>query len=253
MNNNADKPLQGKTAIVTGASSGIGNATATALAERGANIVATARRTDRLTQLTTRLKELGVDARASTCDITDLGSVRSTIEEAIDHFGHIDILINNAGYMPNAPVTQGKIEDWKQMVDVNINGVLHATHTLLPHLVKQGHGHIVNISSVAGRRVFPTGAVYCGTKHFVHAFSEGLRAETAKLGIRVTIIAPGLVDTELFDHLPDDDAKQRLKNAAETMRFLEPRDIANACAYALTQPEHVAINEVLVRPAAQEN
>jgi NADP-dependent 3-hydroxy acid dehydrogenase YdfG len=179
--------------------------------------------------------------------------VAAMVDEAVSVFGPVDILINNAGVMPLSPVEALREDDWAQMVDVNINGVLHCTAACLPHITREGAGgHIVNISSVAGRRVFPNAAVYCGTKFFVHAFSEGLRAELFKKGVRVTVVAPGIVETELQDHIPDEALKAAFFERTKAVRKLQARDVANAIAYAIESPEHVNVNEVLIRPTDQE-
>lgn len=242
-----DRPV----ALVTGASSGIGEATAKLLAGAGYTVMVTARRADRLEALVGEIEQAGGHARAFVCDITDPGSVHSMVDEVLAHSNRLDALINNAGVMPLETIDSASLDNWRLMVDVNINGVLSATHAALPHFVSRGAGHIVNISSTAGRRVFPRGAVYCGTKFFVHAFSEGMRGELASNGIRVTIVAPGLVRTELHSHIPDPDARERLKGA--DFEWLHPEDVGRAVVYALEQPEHVSVNEVLVRPSRQEN
>lgn len=241
-----DRPV----ALVTGASSGIGEATAKHLANAGYTVMVTARRADRLNELVSAIESENGSAKPFVCDITDPGSVHSMIDEVLSFSNRLDVLINNAGVMPLEPVASSTLDNWRQMVDVNINGVLYATHAVLPHFTAKNSGHIVNVSSVAGRRVFPRGAVYCGTKFFVHAFSEGLRAELSQQGIRVTIVAPGLVRTELHSHIPDEAAKERLKNA--TFDWLTPDDIARAVVYAVEQPDHVSVNEVLIRPSMQE-
>jgi NADP-dependent 3-hydroxy acid dehydrogenase YdfG len=241
--------LADRVALITGASSGIGRATALELARAGMRTVLTARRADRLEELAREIREAGSDTRTLVCDISDRGSVLSMAEEAVDSFGHVDALVNNAGVMPNAPIRESRLDDWEAMVDVNIKGVLYTTHAMLGEIVKRT-GHVINVGSVAGRRVFPGGAVYCGTKHFVHAFSEGLRNELTGTGVRVTIIAPGLVKTELQSHIPHEASKERMKKA--TFEWLHAEDIARAIRYALEQPAHVDINEILVRPTDQE-
>jgi len=190
-------------------------------------------------------------AGACGCAVPDAGAGPSGLAESLAPPNRRAALINNGGVMPLGPIDGASLDNWRLMVDVNINGVLSATHAALPHFVSRGAGHIVNISSTAGRRVFPRGAVYCGTKFFVHAFSEGMRGELASKGIRVTIVAPGLVRTELHSHIPDPDARERLKGA--DFEWLHPEDVGRAVVYALEQPEHVSVNEVLVRPSRQEN
>jgi NADP-dependent 3-hydroxy acid dehydrogenase YdfG len=247
--------LANKVVIVTGASSGIGEATAKLLGAKGARVVLAARRADKLRYIEQDITGNGGGGKALAveCDVTDRKSVAAMVDEAVSVFGPVDILINNAGVMPLSPIEALREDDWAQMVDVNINGVLHCTAACLPHLTRDGAGgHIVNISSVAGRRVFPNAAVYCGTKFFVHAFSEGLRAELFKKGVRVTVVAPGIVETELQDHIPDEALKSAFFERTKAMRKLRAQDIANAIAYAVESPEHVSVNEVLIRPTDQE-
>ncbi len=241
----------GRVVIVTGASSGIGEATARMLAAHGDSVVAVARRGDRLRELAEAIRAAGGDARALSGDVTDRGSVDSIVNETIDHYGRIDVLVNNAGVMPLAGVAKAKLDDWEAMVDVNVKGVLFCTHAVLPHMLRSGSGHVVNVSSIAGRRVFPQGAVYCGTKFFVHAFSEGLRSELAEQNIRVTIIAPGLVKTELQGHVADPEIKARLD--ALELEWLTSEDVARGIVYALEQPAHVSVNEIVIRPTEQSN
>ncbi|MGP1309513.1 MAG: SDR family oxidoreductase [Phycisphaerales bacterium] len=251
--------LANKVVIVTGASSGIGEAAATLLARKGAKVVLAARRVDRLRQLERDLTGNGRGGRALAveCDVTSRESVRAMVDEAASVFGPVDVLVNNAGVMPLSPIEALREGDWAQMVDVNINGVLNCTAACLPHMTREADGaprggHIVNVSSVAGRRVFPSAAVYCGTKFFVHAFSEGLRAELCKKGVRVTIVAPGIVETELQRHIPDEELKTAFFERTKAMRKLKADDIANAICYAVESPSHVSVSEVLIRPTDQE-
>lgn len=251
--------LANKVVIVTGASSGIGEATARLLGEKGAKVVLAARRADKLRYIEQDITGNGGGGRALAveCDVADRASVSSMVDEAVGVFGPVDILINNAGVMPLSPIEALREDDWARMVDVNINGVLNCTAACLPHMTKEKDGaprggHIVNISSVAGRRVFPNAAVYCGTKFFVHAFSEGLRAELFKKGVRVTVVAPGIVETELQQHIPDEALKAAFFERTKAMRKLRAQDIANAIVYAIESPEHVNVNEVLIRPTDQE-
>lgn len=251
--------LATKVAIVTGASSGIGEATARLLAQKGARVVLVARRAERLRHIEHEITGNGAAGRALAveCDITDRDSVRAMVNTAVATFGPVDILVNNAGVMPLSPLEALREDDWAQMVDVNINAVLHCTAACLPHMTREVEGkvrggHIVNISSVAGRRVFPNAAVYCGTKFFVHAFSEGLRAELFSKGIRVTVVAPGIVETELQTHIPDEALRDAFFERTKTMRKLKAEDIARAILYAIESPAHVNVNEVLIRPTDQE-
>lgn len=250
--------IKGQTAVVTGASSGIGRATALRLAGDGANIVVTARRRDRLDALVKEIQDTAdVKAIAVQCDVTDRAQVDAVADAAKNEFGSIDILINNAGIMPLSPVAKRRYDEWDQMIDVNIKGLLYAIGAVLPTMIEQNAGHIVNVSSVAGRNVFPAGAVYCGTKHAVHAISEGLRCELAQMknagsGVRVTIIAPGVVATELQDGIKDQETRDQLGSYIDAIdKVLQSEDIAESIAYAVNTPHHVSVNEILVRPTTQ--
>ena len=250
--------LDDKVAIITGASSGIGEATALELAKRRVKVVLTARRADRLEALSEKIVSEGGQAIALPCDIANREQVRAMIEKTQAAFGRIDILINNAGIMPNAPLAKCRMDDWDDMIDVNIKGLLYGIGFVLPIMLAQKTGHIINVSSVAGRKVFPSGVVYCATKHAVHAISEGLRYELAEQSaedgntIRVTTIAPGVVDTELPDSIRDDASREGFKGYVKSLRDpLTSEDIASAILYVLETPPRVGINEVLVRPTAQ--
>ena len=243
--------LDDKVAIVTGASSGIGAATARALAAEGAAVVLAARRKDRLEALKEEI-EGGGRALVVETDVTSRADVRRLADETKEAFGRIDLLVNNAGLMPLSYVKNLHVDEWEQMVDVNIKGVLFATAAVIPTMLEQGSGHVVNVSSVAGRRAFVGGAVYAATKFAVRAFSDGVRLELApKHHIRVTTIEPGAVATELTDHTTDEELKEATKERFESMRILESEDIARAILYAVTAPPHVNINEVLVMPTEQ--
>lgn len=244
--------LSGKHVILTGASSGIGEATAEALAERGARVAACARRSDRLADLAARCARLPGKVLPLACDVRDARSVREMTAQARAAFGPVDALVNNAGVMPLSFMDKCLEDQWHETVSVNVSGVLRCLAAVLPEMVARRSGHVVNVSSVAGRRVFPGAAVYCGTKAFVHAVSEGLRSEMVKHNVRVTIIAPGLVRTELQSHTTDPDIVERMKNRPP-MRWLEASDIAREIVSALERPEHVCVNEVLIRPTDQEN
>jgi len=250
--------LSDQVAVITGASSGIGEATAAALAEHGAKVVVSARRRERLEALVGRIADAGGEALAVGCDVTDRGQVQAMVERAMEAFGRIDILVSNAGVMPLAPMARCRVEDWESMVDVNVKGLLYGIGAVLPIMIGQKSGHIVNVSSTAGRRTFPNGAVYCGTKHAVHAISEGLRHEITALGqedgsrIRVTIIAPGAVVTELLDSITDDETRAMFERWRDELRDpLRSDDVAEAIVYAVTAPGHVNVNEILVRPTGQ--
>jgi NADP-dependent 3-hydroxy acid dehydrogenase YdfG len=240
--------LDGKVAVVTGASSGIGEATVRALAAEGAAVVAGARRKERLDGL---VEEVGRKAIAIECDVTDESQAHNLVQRAVEEYGRIDILVNNAGVMLLSTVGKGLSDQWRQMFEVNVMGLLYATDAAIGHMKEQGSGHLVNISSVAGRKVTrDSSGVYAGTKHAVNAISEGLRQELLENNVRVTIVGPGAVDTELPDHITDEDAREGLSGLLKLER-LQAEDIADAIVYAVTQPERVSVNEILIRPTQQ--
>ena len=244
--------LQGKVALVTGASSGIGEATALALAQEGAMVVAAARRSDRLAALVKRIEERGGQAIALVLDVGEEAQVREVIRRAHDRWGRLDILINNAGVMLLGQIEGANVHDWWRMVNINLLGLMYATHEAIPLMKTQGGGHIVNISSVAGRIVREGSAVYNATKWGVGAFSEALRQEVYKDHIRVTVIEPGAVATELQEHITDPKAKEETQEWIQAIRPLQSEDIAAAILYAVTQPLHVSVNEILIRPTDQD-
>jgi len=246
--------LLGKTAWITGASSGIGQATARLLAGEGADLVISARRDDRLQQLADEIRPLGRKVTVATADVSDRQAMQAA-GELISSLGGVDILINNAGTMPISPIINGRVDEWEQMIDTNIKGVLYAIHAVYPGMAERKQGHIVNISSVAARLTYPSAGVYAGTKHAVRAISDTLRKEAIRYGVRVTDIQPGSVDTELPDSIVHDKIRAAVKENmyAEGMPNLQPEDIANAILYALTQPAHVDVSELLIRPLVQEN
>jgi len=244
------RELSGKVAAVTGASSGIGEATAVALAEAGAKVALGARRKDRLDALCERIGEA---ALAVEVDVADESQARKFVETAHSELGGLDILVNNAGVMLLGPVEGADTEEWRRMVNVNLLGLLYCTHAALPLMREGGGGHVVNVSSVAGRTAAAGSAVYNLTKWGVTAFSEALRQEALHSGIRVTCVEPGFVGTELQGH----NKNPVVLDAIEKMRdqiggVLTSEDIANAVLYAISQPGHVSINEVLVRPTGQQ-
>lgn len=244
--------LQNKIAVITGASSGIGYATALALSKAGAKVAIGARRTERLTELEEQIRKNGGEVFSQKIDVTKNDQCKSFIENIIKKWGSVDILVNNAGLMPLSFIKKLKISEWDQMVDVNIKGVMYCTAAVVPHMLEKKSGHIVNISSVAGRVVFPAGSIYCGTKHFVTAFSEGLRQELSiRSNIRITCIEPGVVATELTNTITDESLQAFVDNTKK-MQALQADDIANAIVYAVESPLHVNVNEILIRPTTQE-
>lgn len=244
--------LQGKIALVTGASSGIGAATARKLAAAGAKVGLAARRVDRLEALVAQIESAGGTAQAVRMDVVDRASVDAGVGALVEHFGGLDIVFNNAGLMPLSDVDALKVDEWHRMVDVNVKGLLNSTAATLPHLIARGGGHIVNTSSIAGRKVFPGLAVYCATKHAVSAFTEGLRLEVGKKHrIRVTSIQPGAVDTELFTHISDGGYREQMEGLREQMAFLSGEDIADTVLFALQAPPHVDVAELFVLPTDQ--
>jgi NADP-dependent 3-hydroxy acid dehydrogenase YdfG len=241
--------LEGKVAAITGASSGIGEATAVALSEAGAKVSLAARRKDRIDALAERI---GENALAIETDIGHEDQAREFVQRTKDELGGFDILINNAGVMLLGPLLMQDGDDWRTMVDVNILGLIYCSHAGLAIMAEQQSGHIVNISSVAGRRAMAGAAVYNFTKFGVTGFSEALRQEAARANVRVTCVEPGFVDTELQGHNTNPMVVEATKKAREEIgKVLEAEDIAQAILYAVSQPEHVAINEVLVRPTTQ--
>jgi NADP-dependent 3-hydroxy acid dehydrogenase YdfG len=240
--------IEGKIVVITGASSGLGEATARHLAALGAKLVLGARRIDRLQAL---IDELGNGAAAVQTDVTDREQVRHLINGAVAAHGRIDVLINNAGLMPQSLLEKGLIDDWDRMIDVNIKGVLYGIAAALPHMTRQKSGHIINVSSVAGHKVRPGSAVYAATKAAVLMLSEGLRQEVKSYGIRTTVISPGAVASELPASVTDADTAQRIRQFYDA--YAIPADsFARVVAFALSQPDDVDINEILYRPTAQE-
>jgi len=245
--------IQNKTVIITGASSGIGEATALKLSKEGANVVLTARREDRLKKLKTKIEKGGGKALVVTGDVTNKNDWQHLQKETKDTFGSIDVLINNAGLMPLSYVKNFHTDEWDTMVDVNIKGVLNGVSAVLPTMIEQKEGHIINISSVAAYKYFPGGAVYCATKSAVKMFSEGLRQELAPTyGINVTSIEPGAVDTELTETITDKELMEDMQEVMGDVQPLEPNDIADAIFYALSQPGRTNINDVYIMPTTQK-
>jgi NADP-dependent 3-hydroxy acid dehydrogenase YdfG len=244
--------LQGRVCVVTGASSGIGEATALRLARAGAAVALAARRAERLTALVGRIESDGGSALAVPTDVADEDQARALIERAKSELGSVDVLVNNAGVMLVGPVDGADTTDWRRMVDINVMGLLYCTHAALPVMREQGSGHIVNVSSVAGRTAIAGAAVYNATKWGVCGFSEALRQEVLHAGVRVTLVEPGVVSTELPEHITHEGAKQIVERMHADMKApLMPEDIAESIHYAVSQPPHVSVNEVLVRPTEQ--
>ena len=242
--------IEGKVVVITGASSGLGESTARHLAELGATVVLGARRVDRIDALVRELTANGQPALAVQTDVTDRVQVQRLVDAAIARFGRIDVMINNAGLMPHSPLERLKIDDWDRMIDVNLKGVLYGIAAALPPMQAQKSGHIINVSSVAGHKVRPGGAVYSATKHAVRALSEGLRQEVKPYNIRTTVISPGAVDTELPNSITEPDVAANMRKIYEVA---VPADaFARAVAYAMGQPDDIDINEILFRPTKQE-
>ena len=241
--------IEGKVVVITGASSGLGEAAARHLAAAGAKVVLGARRLDRLQALAA---ELGLaEGAALRTDVTDVGQVRGLADRAVALHGRLDVLINNAGLMPQSPLDRLKIDEWDRMIDVNIKGVLYGIAAALPYMKAQKSGHIINVSSVAGHKVRAGGAVYSATKHAVRVISEALRQEVKPFNIRTTIISPGAVDTELPDTVSDPDIAANIRAMYDQVAI--PADsFARVVAFAMSQPDEVDINEILYRPTAQE-
>ena len=245
-------------AIVTGASSGIGYATSLALSKRGVRVAVGARRQDRLQRLENQIlnnrdgqgyQEIFMQKKL---DVTSKLDCDSFVDAVIRKWGRIDILVNNAGLMPLSYFKNCKVKEWEQMIDVNIRGVLYCTSAVIPYMIDKKSGHIVNVSSVAGRIVFAGGSIYCATKHAITAFSEGLRKELSpEYNIRVTCVEPGAVATELLETITDESMSEFIEGS-KNMERLQSEDIASAILYAIQAPNHVNVNEILISPTAQE-
>ncbi|RAZ66670.1 SDR family oxidoreductase [Planococcus maitriensis] len=241
---------QKNTAIVTGASSGIGQATAKELAAKGYHVMLAARREERLVELKKEIEAEGGNADYKVTDVTSVDDMKSLAQETLEKTGRIDVFVNNAGLMPLSFMNKLKIDEWDKMVDVNIKGVLYGIAAVLPIMEQQESGHILNVSSVAGHQVSKGSAVYSGTKYAVRAISDGLRQEIdPSHEIRVTIVSPGAVETELTNTITDEDVLEAFKGTS--MEMLKAHDIAKAIAYAVEQPPHVDVNEILIRPRQQ--
>nr|WP_240725221.1 SDR family oxidoreductase [Haliea sp. SAOS-164] len=242
--------VKDKIIVITGASSGNGEAAARHLAERGAVVVLAARREDRINALRDELIAAGYRAQALPTDVADKVQVRQTVDAVVEEYGRIDVIINNAGVMPLAPLEQLKTDEWDHMIDVNLKGTLYGIAAALPHMQRQKSGHIINVSSVYGHKMGPDATVYCATKFAVRALSEGLRQEVKPYNIRTTIISPGLVATELLDHISDTTIQAQTREFA-TQVAIPPDSFARMVAFAINEPENVDVNEILFRPTAQ--
>jgi NADP-dependent 3-hydroxy acid dehydrogenase YdfG len=237
--------IKGKVILITGASSGIGEATARFLAEKGAHVVLGARRIERLESLVEEIEHNGGSAEFQSLDVTNFEQMQSIVGFTLSKFKRIDVLVNNAGIMPLSNLEALKIDEWNQMIDVNIRGVLHGIAAALPVMKEQGFGQFINIASIGAYSVTPTAAVYCATKYAVRAITEGLRQEVGN-DIRVNLISPGVTESELADHISDEEAKQFM---VEYRRNAIPaHSIAAAIAYAIEQPNNVDISEMVIRP-----
>jgi NADP-dependent 3-hydroxy acid dehydrogenase YdfG len=238
--------IENKVILITGASSGIGEATARLLASKGATVLLGARRTDRLEKIVAEIRKAGGTAECRALDVTSLDDMKAFAAFAGKAFGPIDVLVNNAGIMPLSPMHELKIDEWNRMIDVNIRGVLHGIAAVLPGMRARKSGHIINLSSIGGHQVWPTCAVYSGTKFAVLAISEGLRQENTD--VRVTVISPGVVESELADTISDPATRKYMVDYRKVA--LTPDAIARAMAYAIEQPADVDVNEIIVRPTA---
>ncbi|MEU6664845.1 SDR family NAD(P)-dependent oxidoreductase [Streptomyces sp. NPDC046727] len=248
--------LEGTVALVTGASSGIGHATALELAREGADVALVGRREDRLTDLAGEITAAGGKALVVPADITDSQAAAEAVERTVEGLGRLDILVNNAGLMLLGPASGADLNDWRRMIDINLTGLMYTTHAAVPHLVKAAAeeprqvADIVNVSSLNGRNAYAMMAVYTATKFGVTGFSEALRQELAKQHVRVSVIEPGSVDTELRTHNPAA-VQQYIASSLGDIERLQSRDIADTVGYIVTRPRHVAVAELLVRPAEQ--
>jgi NADP-dependent 3-hydroxy acid dehydrogenase YdfG len=242
--------IEGKVVVITGASSGLGEATARLLAAQGAHVVLGARRLDRLQALVADLARQGNEALAVGTDVTDRAQVQHLVDSAVQAHGRIDVMINNAGLMPHSPLERLKVDDWDRMIDVNLKGVLYGIAAALPQMQRQKSGHFINVSSVAGHKVSINGAVYCATKHAVRALSEGLRQEVKPWNIRTTIVSPGAVDTDLPRSATEVDIAKGLLDFYAA-NAISADSFARCVAFAISQPEDMDVNEILFRPTRQ--
>jgi len=244
------KKIRGKVVVITGASSGLGEAAARLLSAQGATVVLGARRSDRLQLLADELSGSGGKALAVATDVTHRNQVKRLVDRAAEKFGRVDVMINNAGIMPRAPLERLTIDDWDRTIDVNIKGVLYGIAAALPHMKKQKSGHMIFVSSVAGHKIGPDFAVYAATKHAVRALAEGFRQEVKPYNIRTTIISPGAVATELPDSVTQPDIAEKIRTYYDEIA-IPAESFAQAVIFAMSQPEEVDVNEILFRPIKQ--
>lgn len=242
--------IKGKVIVITGASSGMGEATARDLATKGARLVLGARRQDRLDAIVSDITAAGGEAVAVATDVTRREEVQKLVDTASQTYGRVDVIFNNAGLMPLSPLASQRVDEWDQMIDVNIKGTLYGISAVLPYMQAQKSGHVINVSSVYGHKVVAAGAVYCGTKYAVRAISEGLRQEVKDDNIRVTVISPGAVDTELADHITEPDVGDTVRDFVSQIG-VPASTMADMVSFAISQPDNVDVNEVLFRPTAQ--
>ncbi|PWW41126.1 MULTISPECIES: SDR family oxidoreductase [Paenibacillus] len=239
--------VKGKVVVITGASSGIGEATARLLAEHGAHVVIGARRVDRLEALASSIRSEGGSVEYHALDVTQLEEMQTIVELVLSRYVRLDVIVNNAGVMPLSPLEARKVDEWNRMIDVNIRGVLHGIAVGLPVMKEQGSGQFINIASIGAYAVTPTASVYCATKYAVRAISEGLRQEVGA-DIRVTLVSPGVTESELAESISDDEARELMKDYRRIS--IPATAIAQSILYAINQPAEVDVNEIVVRPTA---
>ncbi len=246
-----ENTIKGKVVVITGASSGMGEAAAKHLSSLGATVILGARRVDRIEKLANEIRDKGGKALAIAMDVTQRDQVKKLVDSAVEQFGQIDVILNNAGVMPLSPMERLNVDEWDKMIDVNIKGVLNGIAAVLPYMKEQKWGQIINTSSVAGHKIFTGSAVYSATKFAVRALTEGLRMEVKPYNIRTTIICPGAVKTELLEHITEADIQQANKEYVGAVG-ISPDTFAHVVAFAISQPEEVDINEIIFRPTSQE-
>jgi NADP-dependent 3-hydroxy acid dehydrogenase YdfG len=246
-----ENTIKGKVVVITGASSGMGEAAAKHLSSLGATVILGARRADRIEKLANEIRDKGGKALAIAMDVTQRDQVKRMVDATVEQFGRVDVILNNAGIMPLSPMERLNVDEWDKMIDVNIKGVLNGIAAVLPYMKEQKSGQIINTSSVAGHKVFNGSAVYSATKFAVRALTEGLRMEVKPYNIRTTIICPGAVKTELLEHITEADIQQANKEYVGAVG-ISPDTFAHVVAFAISQPEEVDINEIIFRPTSQE-